>query len=199
MYKHLAAQHNKSKTEYLKMSKTIRNNAFIDEKENEVEETPPKLQFVKARPPEEAMQVFGSDFCRSNSFQNSLLFQLALNLGLVNRAGVGLQRGVGRPPGKVKTLDSNGQAVRGDDFVCDHCGYASISAKGLSIHMGLGKCKRTVKENLANGALVTNGNGGTEGYESDDNEVSFSPRSGDLSSDQITRFIGLKIYLLFQV
>ena len=39
------------------MSKTIRNNAFIDEKENEVEETPPKLQFVKARPPEEAMQV----------------------------------------------------------------------------------------------------------------------------------------------
>ena len=53
--------------------------------------------------------------------------------------------------------------------------------------MGLGKCKRTVKENLANGgALVTNGNnGGTEDYESDDNEVSFSPRSGDLSSDQI--------------
>ena len=57
MYKHLAAHHNKSKTEYLKMSKTIRNNAFIDEKENEVEETPPKLQFVKARPAEEAMQV----------------------------------------------------------------------------------------------------------------------------------------------
>ena len=136
--------------------------------------------------------------CRSNPFQ-TCSFQLALNLGLVNRAGVGLQRGVGRPPGKVKTLDSNGQAVRGDDFVCDHCGYASISAKGLSIHMGLGKCKRTVKENLANGALVTNGNGGTEGYESDDNEVSFSPRSGDLPSDQITRFIGFKIYLLFQV
>ena len=57
MYKHLASQHNKSKTEYLKMSKAIRNNAFIDEKENEVEETPPKLHFVKARPPEEAMQV----------------------------------------------------------------------------------------------------------------------------------------------
>ena len=58
MYKHLANQHNKSKTEYLKMSKTIRNNAFIDEKENEdVEEMPPKLQFVKARPPDEAMQV----------------------------------------------------------------------------------------------------------------------------------------------
>ena len=58
VYKHLANQHNKSKTEYLKMSKTIRNNAFIDEKENEdVEEMPPKLQFVKARPPDEAMQV----------------------------------------------------------------------------------------------------------------------------------------------
>ena len=57
VYKHLASQHNKSKTEYLKMSKAIRNNAFIDEKENEVEETPPKLHFVKARPPEEAMQV----------------------------------------------------------------------------------------------------------------------------------------------
>ena len=57
VYKHLAGVHNKSKTEYLKMSKTIRNNAFIDEKENEVEETPPKLHFVKARPPEEAMQV----------------------------------------------------------------------------------------------------------------------------------------------
>ena len=58
VYKHLAGQHNKSKTEYLKMSKTIRNNAFIDEKENEdVEEMPPKLQFVKARPPDEAMQV----------------------------------------------------------------------------------------------------------------------------------------------
>ena len=57
VYKHLAGAHNKSKTEYLKMSKTIRNNAYIDEKENEIEETPPKLQFVKARPPEEAMQV----------------------------------------------------------------------------------------------------------------------------------------------
>ena len=66
VYKHLASQHNKSKTEYLKMSKAIRNNAFIDEKENEVEETPPKLHFVKARPPEEAMQV---DFylCSSSS------------------------------------------------------------------------------------------------------------------------------------
>ena len=87
--------------------------------------------------------------------------------------------------------DNNGQAVRGDDFVCDHCGYASISAKGLSIHMGLGKCKRNVKENLANGSLVTNGNGGTEGYESDDNEVSFSPRSGDFSSDQQNHTISL--------
>ena len=68
MYKHLASQHNKSKTEYLKMSKAIRNNAFIDEKENEVEETPPKLHFVKARPPEEAMQVdfFLSMFNNSN-------------------------------------------------------------------------------------------------------------------------------------
>ena len=104
-----------------------------------------------------------------------------MNLGLVNRQGVGLQRGVGRPA-KVKPLDNNGQ-VRGDDFVCDHCGYASISAKGLAIHMGLGKCKRTVKENLANDVVTSNG--GTEGYESDDDEVSFSPRSGDLllSSD----------------
>ena len=91
MYKHLAAQHNKSKTEYLKMSKTIRNNAFIDEKENEVEETPPKLQFVKARPPEEAMQVFGLRFVKVTFFK-TYFFQLALNLGLVNRAGVGLQR-----------------------------------------------------------------------------------------------------------
>ena len=67
MYKHLASQHNKSKTEYLKMSKAIRNNAFIDEKENEAEETPPKLHFVKARPPEEAMQVdFLSMFNNSN-------------------------------------------------------------------------------------------------------------------------------------
>ena len=175
VYKHLAGVHNKSKTEYLKMSKTIRNNAFIDEKENEVEETPPKLQFVKARPPEEAMQV------NCHNCQNPLKtcsFQLALNLGLVNRQGVGLQRGVGRPA-KVKPLENNGQ-VRGDDFVCDHCGYASISAKGLSIHMGLGKCKRTVKENLANGVVTSNG--GTEGYESDDDEVSFSPRSGDLLS-----------------
>ena len=46
--------------------------------------------------------------------------------------------------------------------------------------MGLGKCKRTVKENLANGVVTSNG--GTEGYESDDDEVSFSPRSGDLLS-----------------
>ena len=92
---------------------------------------------------------------------------------------MGLQRGVGRPA-KVKPLDNNGQQVRGDDFVCDHCGYASISAKGLSIHMGLGKCKRTVKENLANNGAVVTSNGGTEGYESDDDEVSFSPRSGDL-------------------
>ena len=175
VYKHLAGVHNKSKTEYLKMSKTIRNNAFIDEKENEVEETPPKLQFVKARPPEEAMQV-NCHNCQ-NPFK-TCSFQLALNLGLVNRQGVGLQRGVGRPA-KVKPLENNGQ-VRGDDFVCDHCGYASISAKGLSIHMGLGKCKRTVKENLANGVVTSNG--GTEGYESDDDEVSFSPRSGDLLS-----------------
>ena len=87
-------------------------------------------------------------------YQNLFYFQLALNLGLVNRQGVGLQRGVGRPAKVKSALDNNGQ-VRGDDFVCDHCGYASISAKGLSIHMGLGKCKRTVKENLANGALVT--------------------------------------------
>jgi len=163
VYKHLAGVHNKSKTEYLKMSKTIRNNAFIDEKENEAEDTPPKLQFVKARPPEEAMQ-------------------LALNLGLVNRQGVGLQRGVGRPA-KVKPLDNNGQ-VRGDDFVCDHCGYASISAKGLSIHMGLGKCKRTVKENLASGGVVTS-NGETEDYQSDDDEVSFSPRTGGKDSTDI--------------
>ena len=74
MYKHLASQHNKSKTEYLKMSKAIRNNAFIDEKENEVEETPPKLHFVKARPPEEAMQV---DFFLS-LFNNSNLPILSL-------------------------------------------------------------------------------------------------------------------------
>jgi len=167
VYKHLASQHNKSKTEYLKMSKAIRNNAFIDEKENEVEETPPKLHFVKARPPEEAMQ-------------------LALNLGLVNRQGAGLQRGPGRPP-KVKPLDANGQQERGTDFMCDQCGYASVSAKGLAIHMGLGKCKRNVKENLANGVVinsVVNGtpgvnNGANGGYESEDEEVSFSPRLGE--------------------
>ena len=76
VYKHLAGHHNKSKTEYLKMSKTIRNNAFIDEKENEVEETPPKLQFVKARPPEEAMQVIKivDLITKSNSFSKIALF-----------------------------------------------------------------------------------------------------------------------------
>ena len=116
--------------------------------------------------------------CQANSaYQNLFYFQLALNLGLVNRQGVGLQRGVGRPAKVKSALDNNGQ-VRGDDFVCDHCGYASISAKGLSIHMGLGKCKRTVKENLANGVSANIGNGGSNGYESEDEEVSFSPRSG---------------------
>ena len=76
MYKHLASQHNKSKTEYLKMSKAIRNNAFIDEKENEIEETPPKLQFVKARPPEEAMQVIRivDIIVKSNHFSKLALF-----------------------------------------------------------------------------------------------------------------------------
>ena len=72
VYKHLASQHNKSKTEYLKMSKAIRNNAFIDEKENEVEETPPKLHFVKARPPEEAMQVDFFYLCSTSPIIPSL-------------------------------------------------------------------------------------------------------------------------------
>ena len=75
VYKHLAGAHNKSKTEYLKMSKTIRNNAYIDEKENEVEEMPPKLQFVKSRPPEEAMQVIRMVEIDAKS---SLLSKLAL-------------------------------------------------------------------------------------------------------------------------
>ena len=73
--------------------------------------------------------------------------------------------------------------------MCDQCGYASVSAKGLAIHMGLGKCKRNVKENLANGVVVINNavvngtpgvnNGATGGYESEDEEVSFSPRLGE--------------------
>ena len=71
--------------------------------------------------------------------------------------------------------------------MCDQCGYASVSAKGLAIHMGLGKCKRNVKENLANGVVVNNlvngtpgvNNGATGGYESEDEEVSFSPRLGE--------------------
>ena len=76
--------------------------------------------------------------------------------------------------------------------MCDQCGYASVSAKGLAIHMGLGKCKRNVKENLANGVVVINNavvngtpgvnNGANGGYESEDEEVSFSPRLGEHSS-----------------
>ena len=84
-------------------------------------------------------------------------------------------------------MDANGQQERGTDFMCDQCGYASVSAKGLAIHMGLGKCKRNVKENLANGVVINNlvngtpgvNNGATGGYESEDEEVSFSPRLGE--------------------
>ena len=88
----------------------------------------------------------------------------------------------------MKPLDANGQQERGTDFMCDQCGYASVSAKGLAIHMGLGKCKRNVKENLANGVVVINNvvngtpgvnNGANGGYESEDEEVSFSPRLGE--------------------
>merc|ERR1719192_1185411 len=58
---------------------------------------------------------------------------------------------------------------------------------GLAIHMGLGKCKRNVKENLANGVVINNvvngtpgvNNGANGGYESEDEEVSFSPRLGE--------------------
>ena len=88
---------------------------------------------------------------------------------------------------QVKPLDANGQQERGTDFMCDQCGYASVSAKGLAIHMGLGKCKRNVKENLANGVIINNvvngtpgvNNGANGGYESEDEEVSFSPRLGE--------------------
>jgi hypothetical protein len=150
VYKHLAANHNKTKEQYLKMSKTIRNNAFIEEKvaNEEVEEPPPKLVFNKAKQAEDAMQ-------------------LAIAVGLVNRNGVGMQKVTGRFGRPKKHPLENGRVA--GDFVCDHCGYVSISEKGLNIHKGLGKCKRNVRENL----LVNHQNGLTDGHDSDD-EVSFN-------------------------
>jgi len=131
VYKHLSTHHNKTKAEYLKMSKAIRNNAFIQEKpETELEELPPKLQFTKAKQTEDAMQ-------------------LALAVGLVNRNGVGMQKVngcVGRPAKPKTPLDFSLDARRTGEFQCGECGYISVSSKGLSIHGGLGKCKRIAKE-----------------------------------------------------
>ena len=82
------------------MSKTIRNNAFIDEKENEVEETPPKLQFVKARPPEEAMQVFWLNFLPKQLFSKLAPFSAGTEPGPGEPGGGGVAAGCGQTRGQ---------------------------------------------------------------------------------------------------
>ena len=58
VYKHLAAQHNKTKEQYMKLTKVIRNNAFIEEKvDPEIEHLPPKLVFTKNKQQEDALQL----------------------------------------------------------------------------------------------------------------------------------------------
>ena len=132
VYKHLAAQHNKTKEQYMKLTKVIRNNAFIEEKvDPEIEDLPPKLVFTKNKQQEDALQ-------------------LAMAVGLVGRNGVGMQKvnnkHVGRP--RKNPLENDNDERRNGDFSCDICGYISISEKGLAIHKGGGKCKRSVKEDF---------------------------------------------------
>ena len=155
VYKHLASSHNKTKDQCMKLNKVIRNNAFVEDKvESEIEEMPPKLVFNKTKQTEEALQ-------------------LAMDVGLVNRNGVGMQKlngQVGRPRKNFPAVEPIRES---GDFTCDFCGFASISDKGLAIHKGGGKCKRHVKEtNLVNDKsdITTK----TNGYESDENEVSFN-------------------------
>merc|ERR1719481_1287357 len=73
VYKHLSVHHNKTKEQYLKLAKTIRNNAYIVDNEDKDKEEAPKFHFHAARNTEDALQ-------------------LAVAVGLVNRHGVGMQK-----------------------------------------------------------------------------------------------------------